>query len=156
MQDTETFEQHSIVCNNLPGLIERVIEERQLIDDDSLMIKIGLDGGGEFMKVCLSVFNVTEPSTSKAMSLAKKFKNSGVKKCILLAIVPDIPENHTNVKRLWLTLKMETMTRHFTIATDLKLCNILLGLMTHSCTHPCCWCDIDKDHLCNRGKTRLE
>ena len=33
------------------------------------------------------------------------------------------------------------------IATDLKLCNFLLGLMTHRSCHPCAWCDCDNDNL---------
>ena len=38
-------------------------------------------------------------------------------------------------------------------SSDLKLCNILLG-MSHSNCHPCCWCDIDKDNLHKKGKQR--
>jgi hypothetical protein len=150
LQVTETFDQHVVLCKDLPSLIERVIEERQLVDDDKLLTRIGLDGGGGFMKVCLSIFNVTNPISADT-SLGKKFKDSGVKKCLILAIVPGIQESYSNVKRLWISLMT---TRQFTIATDLKLCNILLGLMSHSCMHPCCWCDIDRHHLQNPGKTR--
>ena len=50
--------------------------------------------------------------------------------------------------------ELTSLTRKFTIATDLKLCNILLGLMSHSSTHPCCWCDMTKDNLSNRGVSR--
>ena len=46
------------------------------------------------------------------------------------------------------------MTHKFTIATDLKLINILLGLQNHSCSHPCCWCDVQKDELHKKGKQR--
>ncbi len=42
----------------------------------------------------------------------------------------------------------------YTIATDLKLCNIMLGLMSHSSMHPCCWCDIDMNNLHKKGKQR--
>ena len=41
-----------------------------------------------------------------------------------------------------------------TIASDLKLLNILLGLMSHSSLHPCCWCDTDKYHLNEKGNQR--
>ena len=44
--------------------------------------------------------------------------------------------------------------RSFTIATDLKLCNILFGLMSHSSMHPCCWGDSDKYNLDKRGNQR--
>ena len=49
---------------------------------------------------------------------------------------------------------IDMLERKFTIATDLKLCNILLGLMSHSSCHPCCWCDIKKDDLRNNGVLR--
>ena len=40
------------------------------------------------------------------------------------------------------------------IATDLKLCNVLLGMMNHSSNHPCAWCDIKKDMLHKKGNQR--
>ena len=49
---------------------------------------------------------------------------------------------------------LDKLNYRFTIATDLKLCNILLGLMTHSSLHPCCWCDIDMHNLHKKGKQR--
>ena len=44
--------------------------------------------------------------------------------------------------------------RNFTVATDSKLCNILLGMMNHSSCHPCAWCDITKDALHKKGNER--
>ena len=41
-------------------------------------------------------------------------------------------ENYYNVKRLWMEAGIDKLSRKFTIATDLKLYNILLGLMSHS------------------------
>ena len=77
-----------------------------------------------------------------------------MKKVFLLALAPDVPENYVNVKRIWMNLKTELLQKRYTIATDLKLCNILLGMMTHSSCHPCCWCDISKDQLSKRGNAR--
>lgn len=42
----------------------------------------------------------------------------------------------------------------FTIACDLKISNLLLGLMSHSFMHPCSWCDVNKKQLHLRGNTR--
>ena len=77
-----------------------------------------------------------------------------MKKLFLLAIVPDVPENYVDVKRIWTVLGLQTIQKRFTIATDLKLCNILLGMMSHISCHPCCWCDVDKDHLNRKGNER--
>ena len=49
---------------------------------------------------------------------------------------------------------MHSIERPFTIAKDLKLCNILLGLMNHSSNHPCCWCNITKNNLAKKGQQR--
>ena len=54
----------------------------------------------------------------------------------------------------WLKTGIKTFRREYTIATDLKLCNILLGLMTHSSTHPCFWCDVKKGNLDEKGVSR--
>ena len=149
----ENFYQHTVLCNNIAGLIDEVVDSRQ-IEQNSMLIRIGIDGGGGFMKICLSIFDILQPISNKGKTLAKKFKDSGVKKVFLLAIVPNIPENYWNVKKLWIETGLHTLQRDYTIATDLKLCNILLGLMSHSSLHPCCWCDIDKHNLALEGVVR--
>ena len=40
------------------------------------------------------------------------------------------------------------------IATDLKLANLLLGLMSHGSSHPCTWCDSSKSSLRFKGNLR--
>ena len=40
----------TIVCSDLPGLINKVIEKRQR-ERDSVRIKISIDGGGGFLKI---------------------------------------------------------------------------------------------------------
>lgn len=49
--DVVNVPQYAVYCNNLGGLIEHVKEKRQVSD---VHIKIGIDGGGGFLKVCLS------------------------------------------------------------------------------------------------------
>ena len=57
-------------------------------------------------------------------------------------------------KRLWLEAGIDKIIRSYTIATDLKLCNILLGMTSHSSSHPCCWCDANKLELGKKGQLR--
>ena len=59
-----------------------------------------------------------------------------------------------NVKKLWINLGLQKLHRRFTVATDLKLCNILLGTMSHSSCHPCCWCEVEKSSFRKKGKQR--
>ena len=105
------------------------------------------------MKICLSVFDFKN-STSPSKVLAKEFKDSGVKKVLVIGIVSNVQENYINLKALWINIGIHLLNKDFTIATDLKLCNILLGLMSHSSLHPCCWCDVDKHNLDKKGNQR--
>ena len=70
-------------------------------------------------------------------------------------------ENYTNIKNLWNLLKIDkiidpntTTSKSISIDTDLKLANILAGLMQHSNCFPCIWCDISKNKLKNCGTYR--
>ena len=144
--------QHTVLCSDVNSLINKVVSLRKL--SDHALIRIGLDGGGGFVKVILSVFDLDEHADPARLSGSTKFKDSGVKKAFIIGIVPNITENYFNMKKIWINLGLLRFNRDFTIATDLKLCNILLGLMSHSSTHPCCWCDIQKGKLKNKGVLR--
>ena len=146
------FRQHAVYTNNINGLIDKVIDHRSLNRADTF-IRIGLDGGGGFVKICVSVFDAKSKESRKS-SLSKKYLDSGVKKVQMLAVAPDVPENYLNMKRLWVEAGIHKLQYRFIVATDMKLMNILLGLQNHSCTHPCCWCNIDKNNLDKKGKLR--
>ena len=149
----EKISQHVVVCNDLTSLTDKIIEEWEL-DSETTLIRIGMDGGQGFVKFCLSVFELNANENTEKNALAEKFKDLGVKKAMIITVVPDIPENYFNIKRLWINVGLHLFNRKFTIATDLKLCNILLGLMSHSSMHPCCWCDVDKNNLHKKGNAR--
>ena len=151
----ENVERYSVLCNDVSGFIDLILEKRDREWGENILLRIGLDGGGGFFKIMLSVFDKDDPYPNVNTALSKKFKESGVKKAFIIALVPKISENYINVKRLWINLKLQDLRfRQFTIATDLKLCNIILGMMSHSSCHPCCWCDTDKDNLNKKGTAR--
>ena len=146
-------DQLSSYCSDLDGLVRTIIQERGYCSTNpNLLFKIGVDGGGGFFKVCLSV-----SSTESNSNLLRK--DTGVKKVFLIGIVPDIPENHANVLKMWHQVQLIgpnacTSMSSKIIATDLKLANILLGLMSHGATHPCTWCDAHKSSLQQKGILR--
>ena len=74
------------------------------------------------------------------------YKDTSVQKLQILAIVPDIQENHSNVAKMWNSLDLDPLDDYgdVKVAADLKLCNIMLGLQSHASSHPCSWCDIEK------------
>ena len=115
-----------------------MVEERGINESD-MLIRIGMDSGGGFMKMCMSIFELNSNNQGETSGYGKrpdeKFKDSGVKKIMVIAIVSDVQENYVNVKRLWMEAGIDMLERKFTIATDLKLCNILLCLMSHRSCH---------------------
>ena len=78
----------------------------------------------------------------------KKGKLTGVKRLILLAIVPDIKETHNNVSIIFDLIRLNNIS--FKIVTDFKLQLIILGLQTATAMHPCGYCLISKNQLQNR------
>lgn len=44
--------QEAVVCKDIPGFIDYVVETRNL---KNYHLKFGIDGGGKFLKVCLSI-----------------------------------------------------------------------------------------------------
>ena len=134
-----------------PDLIDIILRERQRADRDSVLIKIRIGG---FLKLCMSIFYINDAFPHIKSGISNEFKESGVKKIVLIAVVPDVPVNYVNVKKLWINLGFQNLDRKFTIARDLMPCNLLLGMMSHSSSHPCCWCDIDNGNLHKKGNQK--
>ena len=59
----ENFKQHVATCHDLNGLVEKVIQKMN-INEERMLIKIGMDGGGGFMKICLWIFEINESDPS--------------------------------------------------------------------------------------------
>lgn len=149
---------HTVYCHDLTSFIDAVMEYRDLTEAE---IKISVDGGGGFLKVCLSVMEKNfEPdrytrSKYKDGVASRRLKSTGVKKLFIVGISPNVQEQYSNILKMWTLLKINDndFFAH-RIATDLKLANILLGLMSHSSTHPCTWCDQKKTDLHSKGTLR--
>ena len=67
-----------------------------------------------------------------------KILDSGVRKILILAAVPKIPESYENIGIL--IKKTQINKINYFLSSDLKMINICLGLMTHSALHPCAYC----------------
>ena len=95
----ENFEQHVIVTKNIFSFIDEVMQSRGL-DVNTTLIRIGLDGGGGFIKKCLSLLNLYTTESVSKKKLCKKFKNSGVKKVFIVGIAPKTPKNYYKLKKV--------------------------------------------------------
>lgn len=149
-------------CTNLANLITYIENYRNY---DDIHLRFGIDGGGGFLKLCLSILekDFTFDTDHVEMQVKRrkyenndcaKFLYSGVKKLFIIAIAPNTQENYANVSQLWKLSGINVIANKFsyTVASDLKLCNILCGLSTHSSSHPCTWCDVNKTELDKCGE----
>lgn len=164
--DVEIQQKTVIYCTDLEGLILHVNQQRSNKKNE-YHLKFGIDGGRNFLEVCLSVQSlnvnnfiksdeegVTKQKRQKYIEGigVKEFKDGGVKKLFILAACQYTQECNENVIDLWKSLRINDYLGNEysgTVATDLKLANILLGIQPHSSCHPCTWCYIHKDDLQN-------
>ena len=86
---------------------------------------------------------LTSVTHAQSSGLLKKFLESSV---FIIGLELDVPELCVNVKQIWVNCGVSHL-KAYTVTTDLKLCNVLLGMMSHSSCHPCAWCDTPKDTL---------
>lgn len=105
------------------------------------------------MKVCLSILEASQNSPAekkKSFSYGDglrkgSYKDGGVEKLIILAIIEDVKESHETVKMIIDLLEMNCH-RYF-CAFDMKLANIYFGIEGAMSSHPCPWCLSDKKEL---------
>lgn len=124
-------------------------------------MKFGIDGGGDFLKVNLSIQSTdTDSPTSNDTKrqkyndgvAAKRFLDSGVKKLFIIGISAKTQENYQNVSQLWSAININQFEG--TVSVDLKLANIICGIMPHSCSFPSTWCFAKKNELHELGEYR--
>lgn len=140
------FQKAVVYAKDLGDLVEYVQDKRGMKPEDTL-VKIGMDTGGDFVKVTLNVIDIpkyNEEEIKKRSSYGdgispKQAKDTSVKKLLIVAIVSKVQESYENVSRILQVLDLTTLGK-FKIAADQKLINVLCGLQSHSCTHPCPWC----------------
>ena len=75
-----------VLCHDVEDLLYKILEFRN-IDIYSHMVKIGIDGGQQFLKICMSVLDL-EDSTYKSSQNA--FSDGGVKKILVLGLCENI------------------------------------------------------------------
>ena len=148
----EEREQPFIVCTDTRKLVENIFVKRNL-EFQQVRFKLGIDGGGGFLKICLNT--IREGSHQDQPKKRRLFQDgiagaphedTSVQKLHILCVVPDVPETHENVSKVWNLIDQDPLEDYgnVKVAADLKLCNIMLGLQNHASTHPCAWCDIER------------
>ena len=118
-----------VYIKNPSDLILHIIKERG-INPCVGFVRVSLDGGGDFLKVVVNIFEEQESEN--------KFMNSGVQKVLIIAIVEDIPEKYENLRLVLEKLSLEDV--NYYIAFYLKCANVLFGLSSHAGKKACLWC----------------
>ena len=114
------------MCSNFPELIDIILQKQQR-HKNSVIIKISIHGGG-FLKLCLSIFDINDSCSRSNSALSKKFLESSVKRVFIIGLVPNVSEHYMNIKWIWINHGINILKNH-TMATDLKLCNVLLRMI---------------------------
>lgn len=146
-----------VYCSDLSGFISYVKNQRNV---SHCSLKFGIDTGGGFLKICLSIQKPLQKAGKVPPSRIKygdpfhnSSEDSSVKRLFVLAISTCPQENYENVSELWELLNLNDFQG--TIASDLKLINILLGIMSASASYPCPWGFSPESSLESLGRERL-
>ena len=147
-----------VYCNDVAGFVTHVIEFRSLALDN-VRIKIGLDGGGGFFKVCLNIFEAcskfAEEQVCSKLLTDKLHMNTSAKRLLIIAIAADMKESYDNVEKINELLDFESLPLKCTYAVDLKLANIIADIQSHGCRYPCLWCECPRSIFTDVDKSRL-
>ena len=139
-------------CDDVPGLIQYIMQKRGYPGDTQYFVKIGIDKGGCFLKVCLNIEKKWDAFSSprhkrrranfKDGLFPNKFKSSGVKKLIPLALIQDTTESFDNLELIVNLLDLNSL--EYCPAMDIKCGLTMLGLGTAASSFPCPYCNLHK------------
>ena len=153
-----------VVYANATDLIDLVAESRGY--SSKIFVKAMADGGRNFLKVCLTILpedfdpdKETEPKVSLYAEggTAARHANgklTGVKKLLMLAIVPDVPETNYNMELLMDLTQLNKISHIF--VADFKLLLIMLGKQNAVSAYPCPYCLIPLGMLRNSDPEELD
>jgi len=140
-----------VYCTDVEELIHYISSKRD-IDLDTRTVKVGIDGGGGFLKFCLSVY--TDQDAVEMVNPKVTFADTSVKKIMIIAIAQDVKESYDNIVQILNILNIDKLSITFTYALDLKLANIIAGIQAHGSTHPCLWCVCPRQEFVKESASR--
>ncbi|CAH0552516.1 unnamed protein product [Brassicogethes aeneus] len=133
-----------VYCSDVIGFLNFIKEKRNISETHKSLSK----RWRYFFKnmLCTEVKSQSKSQSKRPrMVHGSNIKDTGVNKLFILALAANVQENHSNIFVLWTLLKIEKC--YDTIAADLKLLNILLGIGPHSSMYPCLWCTANQHEL---------
>ena len=136
-----------VYCSKIKEFLEMVAMIRNKKYEE-LLLKVGLDSGQGHLRMTVTLFEERgcDSPPKKHRNIKTNFKDTGVKKVMIVATSPDVPESYYNIS-LFLE-KVNTSTIWCTWTGDLKMANLMAGLMSCSSAHPCVYCETN----CYKGR----
>ena len=125
----EEVKRRFVFTEGLEILLDFIIEERDL-NNEKVKVNVEMDSGQARMLVVLQIGD----------GIDKTVKDASTKRAIIIAFVDDIPENYHNLSIILNKLRIHLIPHHYKIISDLKLYNIILGLMECGSRHGCYIC----------------
>ena len=145
-------------CPDVPGLFKHIMKQRGYPCNAEIFVKVGIDKGGRWLKVCANIERKWGPCSSprykrrranfKDGPLANRFKESGVKKLIPLAFIQDTTESYDNLCQIVQLLDLNSL--EYCPAFDMKCGLTFLGLGTAASSYPCPYCNMHKDDFADK------
>ena len=109
----------TVVCPHLNDLVD-FVKDRRNIEDENCHVRIGMDSGGNFLKVTMNVIDKL-----------KHNDGNGFRK---------ISENHHNMKQILDQIDIDSLQVEYTYCGDQKMANIVCGIKNQASNHPCAIC----------------
>ena len=151
-----------VYVNDIEEFISTLKNKRGYSSRTRFYLKLGIDAGGSSLKVTLNMAKIDDdfsspPNRSRGLDLGSSkpsmFKESGVKKLQIIALVEKVSESYKNLETLTQLIDLcdliETDGSTFTFALDYKCGNCLFGLGPASSTYPCPYCDTPSSQFIN-------
>ena len=137
------FESHLIHVPSLSDFVLKVLKKRGS-NPQAYFIKLGVDKGQGILKFTVSL--VPRASEDVNGYTENCFAKQSVNDIFLVAVCYGVEENHSNL-RIILEMIKAFECGEVIFTGDLKVINMLCGIQSHSCLHPCYACTQHKDHL---------
>ena len=150
-------EKVGVVCTDVDELAARCLAHRGYAAEDSTIL-IGLDDGQSILKVCSTI----QPNDNKDDKenkdkerlryaegvAAKKLKPSSVKKLLILAAFPGVPEEYENLKQILEEVKIEAL--EFSVSADIKRLLLIIGKPAGKPTSGCPFCNMESPYTSDK------
>ena len=131
-------------CPCIEAFVTFICDKRGYEDGD-VEVDIGLDSGGGFCKICMSVNEVkSDPELNGEVGAPpskkqKRYLATGAKGSFVIGLVQEIPETYKNIKKMINELGIESLS-WFNVCLDNKAKRESLGMQPCSAKYSCCYC----------------